>query len=134
MKECLYCKEPFEAKTDRRKFCSDSCRVMYNRKHGRQDQIKPFQVQALYNEMMEALAKLKSGTGQQPTQVPVPAKPPAANATGVSFYADRLKECTTVSEVETIVKAAQKDTDLMWAEKRQVENMGKELSKEFYND
>jgi hypothetical protein len=61
MKECLHCKKEFEAKTDKRKFCSDSCRVMHHRKHGGKNSLKPFQVQAMYNEMMEAIAQLRGG-------------------------------------------------------------------------
>ncbi|MEY2702606.1 MAG: hypothetical protein RLY43_1242 [Bacteroidota bacterium] len=30
-KECIHCKAKFEAKKNTAKFCSDSCRVMYNR-------------------------------------------------------------------------------------------------------
>lgn len=61
MKECLYCKKEFEPITERRKFCKDSCRVMYNRKYGKKDEIKPFQMKALYNELMEAISELKLG-------------------------------------------------------------------------
>lgn len=33
MKECLHCKKKFQEKKDTAKYCSDSCRVMFNRKH-----------------------------------------------------------------------------------------------------
>lgn len=33
MKECLHCKKEFQEKKDTAKYCSVSCRVMFNRKH-----------------------------------------------------------------------------------------------------
>ena len=39
MKECLHCKKEFEEKRESAKFCSTSCRVMYNRKHGKKERL-----------------------------------------------------------------------------------------------
>lgn len=58
MKQCLYCDKEFEAKRDSAKFCSTSCRVMHNRKHGKKNTVTPVQMQALFNAMMEKLGEV----------------------------------------------------------------------------
>jgi hypothetical protein len=58
MKECLHCKKDISGRRDTAKFCSTSCRVMWNRKHGKKNSLNPIQTQALYNLMMEKLASV----------------------------------------------------------------------------
>lgn len=125
MKECLHCKKEFEAKTDKRKFCSDSCRVMYHRKHGGKNSIKPFQVQALYNEMMEVLSKLKGGVlpekGETPpvaakTEAPLPPKEQKTfqqfmNQIPELLYEDEFK--AFAKEVNAATNLSQKQRDLL---------------------
>ena len=60
MKECLHCKKGFEPKKPTRKFCSDSCRVMYHRKHGKQDTVSKVQMQVLYNSLMDKIEQMAS--------------------------------------------------------------------------
>lgn len=55
MKECLWCKKEFQEKKPTAKYCSTSCRVMFNKKHGKKNELKPFQMQVLYNQIMEAV-------------------------------------------------------------------------------
>jgi hypothetical protein len=59
-KKCLKCGKDFEAKKDSAKFCSTSCRVMYNRKHGGSGKVKfkPVQTDVLYNLLMDKLSKV----------------------------------------------------------------------------
>lgn len=59
-KGCLECKKDYEAKRDTSKFCSDNCRVKWNQKNGRKvkGELKPFQMQVLYNQMVEINTKL----------------------------------------------------------------------------
>lgn len=59
-KKCLKCGKDFEAKKESAKFCSTSCRVMYNRKHGGTGKIKfkPVQTDVLYNLLMDKLSKV----------------------------------------------------------------------------
>lgn len=61
MKECLHCKKEFEPKKDTAKFCSTSCRVMNHQKKGKkkQEEIKPVQMQVLYNAVLEMVANAK---------------------------------------------------------------------------
>ena len=52
MKACLNCNKGFEAKRPHAKFCSDKCRVTYNRAHPTQAMEK-WLLQSLYNAILE---------------------------------------------------------------------------------
>lgn len=54
--KCLNCSKEFHPKKETRKYCSDSCRVMYNRKHGKKNPITKGQLQVVYNAILELLA------------------------------------------------------------------------------
>lgn len=59
--KCLKCKKEFEAKKPTRKFCSDSCRVMYNFKKRKESGVKVIsstQAQVLYNAMLDLVSKI----------------------------------------------------------------------------
>lgn len=64
MKQCLNCQKEFEYKREAAKFCSDRCRVQYNRKHPKEGVTK-VQMQVLYNEVLDLIQKAKSEP-QQP--------------------------------------------------------------------
>lgn len=70
MRECLKCKKDISGKHESAKFCSTSCRVMYNRKNGKRNEIKPVQMQVLYNAIMDKLDKM----GLQAIISPIPAQ------------------------------------------------------------
>lgn len=61
---CLECKNEYEAKRETSKFCSDNCRVKWNNKNGKKNkvEIKPYQMQSLYNDMKEVLSQIKNGS------------------------------------------------------------------------
>lgn len=63
--ECLFdtCDNTFESKTGRRKFCSDSCKMKYYRKHGKKDVATKFDMQMLINEFKSVIQELTSGGG-----------------------------------------------------------------------
>lgn len=61
MRECLKCKKDISDKHESAKFCSTSCRVMYNRKNGKQNEVKLFQMQVLYNQLLDVLDKINQG-------------------------------------------------------------------------
>jgi hypothetical protein len=65
MKECLQCKKEFEPKRPHGKFCSDKCRVQYNRLNPLQA-VSKFQMQALYNEIKAAISQIQY---QKPPEV-----------------------------------------------------------------
>lgn len=66
MIKCLKCHKEFEPKRETAKFCSNSCRVGYHRKHGKSDKVKPYQMQAIYN----AVLGLIEVTKQQSVSLP----------------------------------------------------------------
>jgi hypothetical protein len=57
MKTCLNCQKEYQHKREASKFCSDRCRVAYNRKHPKQT-VSPVQMQVLYNSMLELVGKI----------------------------------------------------------------------------
>jgi predicted nucleic acid-binding Zn ribbon protein len=69
MKACLNCQKEYQNKREASKFCSDKCRVAYNRKHPRQ-KVTPLQMQVLYNTMLEMFGKM----GQAPQSAATPQK------------------------------------------------------------
>lgn len=62
MKDCLQCGEKYENKRETSKFCSDKCRVKYNRKNPKQGVTK-LQMQVLYNSV---LALVQNHTNELP--------------------------------------------------------------------
>lgn len=61
-KECLKCKKAFEAKRESAKFCSTSCRVMYNRKNpSPQKRVIEVKLEVLYNSLLEMVGKINYG-------------------------------------------------------------------------
>ena len=65
MKNCLNCTEEFEEKRETAKFCSTSCRVMYNRKHGKNGKIKEgvkeSKIDFIYTAVLGLIEAQKSG-------------------------------------------------------------------------
>ena len=61
MKNCLQCKKDFESKREAGKFCSTSCRVMWNRKNGKKGEkglTELQQMKVMYNSLMEKIDKI----------------------------------------------------------------------------
>ncbi len=61
MAKCLYCESEYKAKKSTSRYCSDSCRVMYNRKNKKTkptEGVTKAQMQVLYNQMLELAANL----------------------------------------------------------------------------
>lgn len=63
MKACLNCQKSYQSKRDTSKFCSDKCRVAYNRKHP-QAGVSKFQMQVLYNNILAAVDSINAKNGQ----------------------------------------------------------------------
>lgn len=145
MKECLWCKEPFEQKKETKKFCSTSCRVMFNKKFGKKDEIKPFQMQVLYNQILEVVEKMNNNSPTIQNKViyaPAPVinvgytteqveKP---NLSLFGGYKMELKDAKTISEVEKIMSRIKIEPNLLPNEKKTLESYAKDVSKEMYND
>ena len=60
MKECLHCKKQFQEKKDTAKYCSDSCRVMFNRNKPKvkKEGITELKMEVLYNAMLDWVSKV----------------------------------------------------------------------------
>lgn len=60
MKACLNCGQDYKNKRDSSKFCSDKCRVYFNRKNPKpKESVSLLQMQVLYNEMLDWVGKMK---------------------------------------------------------------------------
>ena len=66
MKQCLQCEKEFDGKRDSAKFCTVNCRVKWNRKNGKKSDIKPIQMQVLYNQILDAVGRIGSQNGLPP--------------------------------------------------------------------
>jgi hypothetical protein len=60
MKECLNCNKEFEPKRESGKYCSDNCRVQWNRKNPKQEKglTELQQMKVMYNTLIEKIDKL----------------------------------------------------------------------------
>lgn len=59
MKECLECKKLYQFKREASKFCSDKCRVKWNRHHPKEtDTVSKMELKVLYNAVLEMVGKL----------------------------------------------------------------------------
>lgn len=97
-KKCLYCQKDFVAKKETKKYCSESCKVMFNRKNVVKDAIKPLQVQVLYNAMLEMLQN-GGNVPTQNTEMPLPNK----NSNKVSISSqipEKIKKTTVAIKIQ----------------------------------
>jgi hypothetical protein len=66
VKKCLKCNKNFEAKKETAKYCSVSCRVMFNRKVDKNEKVEKeksllMQTQVLLNSVVEMVGKINYG-------------------------------------------------------------------------
>jgi hypothetical protein len=107
MKECLNCHKEFQGKTEKKKFCKDSCRVMYNRKNGGKG-LRQWQAQNIYNELKETIVKLndKISSIEMTTYTPhetASPKPVKLRRTFENYQQLRL-ECINIEDWESLKK------------------------------
>lgn len=131
MRECLKCKKDITGKHESAKFCSTSCRVMYNRKHGKKNEIKPVQMQVLYNSIMEAVEKIsfppikvtnpntfETFTGIQNVITQKPQKQRSYES-----YREAKRECETPEDWERLREEIEADQYLTKKEKDLLKNI-----------
>jgi len=92
MKECLHCKKQYEPKRAHSKFCSTSCRVMYNRNHPKET-VSKFQMQVLYNNILAAVDSINAKNGQPEAFVGV-FKPETSQSGNSGLIENEAKEPT----------------------------------------
>jgi hypothetical protein len=65
MKQCLNCNKEYEAKREASKFCSTSCRVMWNRAQPKgKNKVTQMDMQELYNAVLGAINSINTKNGQ----------------------------------------------------------------------
>lgn len=137
MKICLNCQKEFEYKREAAKFCSDKCRVMYNRKNPTNG-VSLVQFKVLYNEVLNLVSQIKTVPLQTQQETLRPAKtisveisPVQEKGNGLSYdellrllyAADRIEELEKVGRLIEV-------SDLLWAEKKKLHDIGKQLATE----
>lgn len=59
------CKNEFENKTGRRRFCSDACKMKWHRKHPKKNTATKLDIQVLLNEFKAAIQEMGTGVKVQ---------------------------------------------------------------------
>lgn len=133
MKECLHCKKEYEPKRAHSKFCSTSCRVMYNRNHPKET-VSKFQMQVLYNNILAAVDSINAKNGQpeaigavfsQPkSNTPIVPKyvPQVAKEAIMRKYVEDRRDCSGKEEFENWLDKLNADDRLTTKEKELVKN------------
>jgi hypothetical protein len=82
---CIYCNQEMESKTTRKSFCSDKCRVYWNRKNANGVVIPPLE--------LKAKLKLASNLADKPkfVEIPIENKKQAENEPKANSLAWYLK-------------------------------------------
>ena len=128
MKPCLHCQKDYEFKRAASKFCSDKCRVAYNRRHPKQGAVTPMQVQVLYNAVLEMVGNMKQGgqvvaavqktAFQSPlAQQPIPR---VAQDAIMRKYVEDRRNCTCESEFISWSEKLDADTRITDSQKELV--------------
>lgn len=124
MKECLYCKEQFKNKTDKAKYCSASCRVMYHRKFGgKKDSAVPFDPKSMFDKLIDAINQTNHRNGLPPVMVAVIENPKSTLKIKRSYsnYLELKQSCPTLEEWNKL-KAEIEESDLTSSEKKSLLN------------
>lgn len=136
MKECLWCKKEYEPKKETSKFCSTSCRVMWNRKYGKKkNQVTSDQLQELYNSVLAAVNAINALNDQPPAFasviVPEPSKTSFMQNEPPSFES-RLYAAETIEELQQVGMDIQ-NSRLPFLQKQRLQNIGKQIFQNKFN-
>jgi len=145
IKVCLWCKKEYEAKKESSKYCSTSCRVMYNRKPATKGTISKLDIITIYNEFKAAIQEFGNVKVSAPLKsydapkMPISTKDefPQYEQPKIMFfsdYYDKVGKAKTIPEIEKLVDKAFKDENVAWPERYKLKNYGIELSKNLYSD
>lgn len=129
MRTCLRCQKEYEFKREASKFCSDKCRVAYNRKHPKQGAVSQMQLQVLYNAVLDLVGN--TGKPQQTViaapktsyQAPISKPIPQISAQDLMHkFVEARRECTCEDEYRSWLKQLQEDSRLSNKQKELIIN------------
>jgi predicted nucleic acid-binding Zn ribbon protein len=119
MKTCLNCQKEYPNKREASKFCSDKCRVAYNRKHPKKAPVSELQMQVLYNAVLELVGKSgrieeKPAIASKTTYQPIITQqlPQVAIQAITHKYLEDKQEVTNADEHKSWLKRLNDDTRL----------------------
>lgn len=129
MKACLNCQKEYQNKRAASKFCSDKCRVMYNRKHPKVGVVSPLQMQVLYNAVLEMVGNAGQ-TNQAPAtasqainSAPISQSLPQVNTQALMLkYVDERREASCQEEFQAWSAKLQADNRLNSRQKQEILN------------
>jgi hypothetical protein len=143
MKECLQCQKHFEAKRDSAKYCSDKCRVQWNRLNPKPgNTVSKIQIQALYNLMMDKLGTVGSIQPQispfigkalvdEPLSFDTLKEAAIRKVSRYDFYIDKINAVSELSQFQPLVKEIENDKDLTPQQINKLKMIAVERSKGF---
>ena len=117
MKECLFCKKEFEAKKAHSKFCSDKCRVYFNRVNPKK--YKGLTLNQKLDVILDELEKLRGQPKSIVKEINIDDKP---KIKGIQYYLNKLKtiDLTSWEETQEFEKEVSDDIFLTVGEKQQI--------------
>jgi len=145
MKECLWCKKEFQEKKPTAKYCSTSCRVMFNHKRGKmKDKVRDDVLVNLMAEMQKKLIAQIENSAFPPMAYPQDGtkgiisavendngyNPPEDN---YSTFEAKLKSCKSYQEIKNVVIQIDKSS-LAFFPKKNLKELATTLSENFYTD
>jgi predicted nucleic acid-binding Zn ribbon protein len=132
MKECLKCKKQFESKTGKAKFCSTSCRVMYNRKQPKKNVVTHFHLMALYNEFKAAIQDFAAQGNKIPATVYNTSKPKIQEMEEeISLYStfyNAINNAESTPEIENIINQVFRNPSVDWSDRMKLKDFATKKS------
>lgn len=149
MNKCLKCEKDYEAKRNTSKFCSTSCRVIWNRNNKNKSIIKEMQsaliqamvinkeTLAIFEKMqsikdlpaLEKKVEVDNTISFTPTESPFEIK-----ANPYQEYIEEFKGCKTKHEMSIVLNVVKKDFSLSRDNKESLERFALKLSEDFFDD
>lgn len=132
MKECLNCNKNFKEKKDSAKYCSDKCRVQWNRKNPKKEKglSELQQMKVLYNALMLKIDNLALPTVSLPINdfkqgfigvVPqIEVKPKTAIKRTPAHWIELRRECQDADDFAKWLEDLENDQFLTIREKSQI--------------
>lgn len=146
MKHCLWCQEEFNPKKESALYCCDSCRVMAYQDRKKKGLLK--KEAFVQDQLSEVLTQMKAVLASIPTQFDGPKLPDnfmgdeplsfgrlkqeMAQKGSYATFEQALRKAETLQELEKVGQDIKK-SELLWKEKRDLENLGKQIAADKFN-
>lgn len=130
MNECQHCKREYETKSKTSKFCSTSCRVMFNRKKKKGESLKPEDVRTIYNKVVALLEAMPTPAQMAPNQQIN--QQPVVPQSRFAHYRVAIQCSGSLDELKETMMDVKSDSSLVWKDKQVLEQYAKEISQDLF--